>query len=99
MIDSLRLQHVDHVFRLGDEVRLVFKVIGALPIENWNLPFGRLEPLDGVAFQNDRELTLGVRVELLYGVSSRAFSGIVADTSIDTRLDALSLIVHFPSNP
>ena len=59
------LKHVDVRRRLGDEVGLVFEVVGAGFVENLELALRRLEPLLRFALQDDGELTLGVRLEFI----------------------------------
>src|SRR6266436_5702249 len=39
-------------------------------VEDLELPPGRLEPLDRVPIQNDRQFPLGVGVELLHGIEA-----------------------------
>ena len=62
---GLRLQHVDHRVRLADEVWLVFWVIGALFVVDLELALRRPEPLQRLAFQNDRQPALRVRLKFL----------------------------------
>ena len=51
LIAGLWFEHILRIRRFGDKVRLILQVIAALPVEDLELPFGRLEPFDGVAFR------------------------------------------------
>lgn len=70
LIAGFGFEHVDGVGGLGDEVGLIFGVVSTLAVEDLELTPGRLEPLEGVAFEDDSEAALGVGLEFLHGVET-----------------------------
>ena len=56
----LGFEHVNAISRFGNEVGLVFRIVGALFVVNQELPFRGLEPLLCFTIQYHRKLALGV---------------------------------------
>ncbi len=67
---SFRLEHVDRISGLGNDVGLVLRIVGAMPVVNLELPLGGLEPFQGITLQDDGEAPLRVRPELLHRVET-----------------------------
>src|SRR5574341_801680 len=65
LILRLGLKHVDAVACLCNKVRLVLQMIRARLVVELELPLGWLEPLDRFTLQDDGQLSLRIRLELL----------------------------------
>src|SRR5450759_110142 len=70
LVRGFGLQHIDSVIGLGDKIRLVLQVFNARTIKQLELPLCRLEPLHGLALQDDSKLSLRVGLELLSGIKA-----------------------------
>jgi hypothetical protein len=70
LVSCLGFQHADGILSFGDEVRLVFQVIGARPVKYLKRVLRRPKPPLRFAVENDREDALRLGMEFLNWVEA-----------------------------
>ncbi len=68
LVAGFRFEHEYPISGFSHEIRLVFEMLGAMPVKDLELPFGGLEPFERVAIKDQSEFSFRLGIKFLYCV-------------------------------